>query len=112
LKKTKIKTVTTVTQTACCSIFIEYKYYFHTFFFPANEGSSFVGHADACLPLKCYSVHIVAGTMFKRHVVRSCGGMELELYAFVPRGELLVSLPGLFQSSKICSGTYWDRGYL
>jgi hypothetical protein len=38
--------------------------------------------------------------------------MELELYAFVPRGELLVSLSGLFQSSKICPGTYWVGGYL
>ena len=101
-----MKPVTTIAQTACGFVFIEYKYYLYTFFFPANEGSSFVGHIDACLHLKCHSIHIVAGTEFKRRAMRSCGEMELELYAFVPYGELLVSLPGLFQSSKICPGTY------
>jgi hypothetical protein len=39
-------------------------------------------------------------------------GMELELHAFVLRGELIVSLPGLFQSSKICPGTYGAGEYL
>jgi hypothetical protein len=32
------------------------------------------------------------------------GGTEFELYAFVPHGELQVSLSGLFKSSKICFG--------